>query len=175
VTGFGRRPTRTCQRHQGRPAILKVGIRKFGRDGASRAAIRGSSSNLSAVSGEGEDVHGARFLAMTLTRAGRRPRRPAGFVHVRASRAAHVGGGPKQRTGGLLAISLCQRRRLARLRSRRGRPFSSCRHLCRSHSTRRKASGATRSATDQVRTGHQPQDRQGARPYHPGNAVGERR
>jgi hypothetical protein len=157
VTGFGRRPTRTCQRHQGRPAILKVGIRKFGRDGASRAAIRGSSSNLSAVSGEGEDVHGARFLAMTLTRAGRRPRRPAGFVHVRASRAAHVGGGPKQRTGG------------------RGRPFSSCRHLCRSHSTRRKASGATRSATDQVRTGHQPQDRQGARPYHPGNAVGERR
>src|SRR5271167_1227936 len=27
-------------------------------------------------------------------------------------------------------------------------------------------------AADQVRTDHQPQDRQGARPYHPGNAVG---
>jgi putative tryptophan/tyrosine transport system substrate-binding protein len=35
---------------------------------------------------------------------------------------------------------------------------------CRSHSTRRQAGGATRSASDQVRTGREPQDRQGARP-----------
>ena len=35
-------------------------------------------------------------------RAGRRPRRLAGYIHDRASRADHLGGGPKQRTGGLL-------------------------------------------------------------------------
>ena len=35
------------------------------------------------------------------TRAGRRPCRPAGCIHVHTSRADHFGGGPKQRTGGL--------------------------------------------------------------------------
>jgi putative ABC transport system substrate-binding protein len=35
--------------------------------------------------------------------SGRRPCRHAGYIHVRASRADHIGG-PKQRTGGLLAI-----------------------------------------------------------------------
>jgi hypothetical protein len=39
-----------------------------------------------------------------------------GCVHVGASRADHIGGGPEQRTGGLWAICLCQRRRLALLR-----------------------------------------------------------
>jgi putative ABC transport system substrate-binding protein len=37
-------------------------------------------------------------------RAGRRPCRFAGCVHGRASRADHLGGGPKQRAGGLCAI-----------------------------------------------------------------------
>jgi putative ABC transport system substrate-binding protein len=36
--------------------------------------------------------------------AARRPRRPGGCIHERASRTDHIGGGPKQRTGGLFAI-----------------------------------------------------------------------
>jgi putative ABC transport system substrate-binding protein len=40
-----------------------------------------------------------------------------GCVHGRASRRDHIGGGPEQRTGGLSAIRLCQRRRSALLRS----------------------------------------------------------
>jgi hypothetical protein len=83
-------------------------------------------------------------------RGGRRPCRHAGCIHVRASRADHLGGGPKQRTGGLFAIFLCQRRRLAFLRSRPGRLHASRRHLCRSHSARREAGGATRSAADKI-------------------------
>ena len=35
---------------------------------------------------------------------------PGGCIHVRAPRADHIGGGLKQRTGGLSAICLCQRR-----------------------------------------------------------------
>jgi len=51
-------------------------------------------------------------------RAGRRPCRHSGCVHGRASRADHISGGPKQRTGGLSAIWLCQRWRFAVLRNR---------------------------------------------------------
>src|SRR5262249_32174463 len=82
----------------------------------------------------------------------------------RASLADHSGGSPKQRTGGLCSIFPCQRRRLALLRSRPGRHLSSCRHLCRSHSARREAGGATGSAADQILDGREPQDRQGAWP-----------
>jgi putative ABC transport system substrate-binding protein len=64
---------------------------------------------------------------------GRRPCRHAGWIHDGASCAAHNGSGPKQRTGGLCANHLCQRRRFALLRSRYGRHLSSCRLLCRSH------------------------------------------
>jgi hypothetical protein len=67
-------------------------------------------------------------------RAGWRPCCRAGWVHSRTYRADHIGGGPKQRPGGFLAIRLCQKRRLALLRTRRGRHRSSCRLLCRSHS-----------------------------------------
>jgi putative ABC transport system substrate-binding protein len=63
---------------------------------------------------------------------------------------------------------------LTLLRRRPGRHRSSRRHLCRSHSTRREAGGPTRSVRDQIRTDHQPQDRQGPRPHHPGNAAGDR-
>jgi hypothetical protein len=38
--------------------------------------------------------------------------------------------------GGLFAICLCKRWRLALLRSRLGRHLASCRHLCRSHPAR---------------------------------------
>jgi hypothetical protein len=48
---------------------------------------------------------------------------PSEFIHWQtprpgSSRADHIGGRPKQHTGGLLAICLCQRRRLACLRCR---------------------------------------------------------
>ena len=48
--------------------------------------------------------------------------------------------------------------------SRPGRHLSSCRFLCRSYSTWREAGRPSRSASDQVRDGREPQDRQGARP-----------
>src|SRR6516164_9350179 len=39
----------------------------------------------------------------------------------------------------------------------------------------RKTSRSAGGAGEQARTGHQPQDRQGPRPHHPGNAVGDGR
>ena len=62
-------------------------------------------------------------------RTGRRPRHHAGCVHGGASRIDHIDGGPKSGTGGLLDISLCQKRRLALLRSRPDRHVSSWRKL----------------------------------------------
>jgi putative ABC transport system substrate-binding protein len=59
-----------------------------------------------------------------------------------------------------------QRRRLALLRKRYDRHLSSRRRLRRSHPARREAGGATRSVSDQVRDGREPQDRHGARPCH---------
>src|SRR5271169_708227 len=47
--------------------------------------------------------------------------------------------------------------------------------LCRPHSQGRKACRSTGSAGHKNPLSHQPQDRQGARPYRPGNAVGHRR
>jgi hypothetical protein len=64
-------------------------------------------------------------------RASRRPCRHAGGIYGFASRADYIGGSPKQRTGGLFASFLCQRRRFALLRGRRGRLLSSRRNLCR--------------------------------------------
>ena len=48
-------------------------------------------------------------------------------------------------------------------------------HLYRAHSQRREAGRSAGPAGRKNRADHQPQDRQGARPYHPGNAVGDRR
>jgi putative ABC transport system substrate-binding protein len=62
------------------------------------------------------------------------------------------------------AVIALGRGRLALLRTGLGRHLSSRRHLCRSHSARREARRATRSAADQVRDGREPQDRQGAWP-----------
>ena len=45
-------------------------------------------------------------------------------------------------------------------------------HLYRAHSQRRKTSRTAGPAGNQIRTGRQPQDREGPRPHHPGNAVG---
>jgi putative ABC transport system substrate-binding protein len=68
----------------------------------------------------------------------------------RASRADHIGGGPKQSTGGLSAISFCQRRRFALLRSRPSRELASSRHLCRSHFTGREAGRSPGAASDKI-------------------------
>jgi putative ABC transport system substrate-binding protein len=81
-------------------------------------------------------------------RTGRRSCSHAGSVDGRASRTDYISGGPKQRTGGLLSICLCQRGRFALLRRRPSRQLSSCRLLCRSHSAWRKAGGASRSISD---------------------------
>jgi putative ABC transport system substrate-binding protein len=69
---------------------------------------------------------------------------------VRASRTDHIGGGRKQGTGGLFAIFLCQRRRFALLRDRPGRRLSSCRHLRRSHPSRREAGRSSGAVSDKI-------------------------
>jgi hypothetical protein len=94
----------------------------------------------------------------------RRPCCRAGWVHSRTSRSDHIGGGPKQRTGGLFGIWSYQRRRFALLRNRPGRPLASRRDLCRSHPARREAGRSPGTVSDQVRDGREPQDRHGARP-----------
>src|SRR5262249_61364374 len=72
-------------------------------------------------------VHSDAEIETAITALGRepggRPCRHSRYIHDRASRADHIGGGPKQRTGGLPAILLCQRRRVALLLRRL------CRHL----------------------------------------------
>jgi len=68
-------------------------------------------------------------------------------------------------TGGILPIYLCQRRRVAILRSRSGRHLSSRRRLCRSHSARREAGRSPGAVSDQIRDGRKPQDRQGTGPH----------
>jgi hypothetical protein len=69
-------------------------------------------------------VHGDAEIETVITALGREPgRRPCrhtGYIHGRASRADHIGGGPKQRTGGLSRILLRQRGRFALLRSEDG-------------------------------------------------------
>ncbi len=47
-------------------------------------------------------------------------------------------------------------------------------HLCRPHPKRRETGRSAGLPADQVHACHQPQDRQGARPDHPGSAVGHR-
>ena len=51
------------------------------------------------------------------------------------------------------------------------RCLSSSRHLCRTHPQGREAGRPAGRAADQVRAGHQPQDRQGARPHHAADAA----
>jgi putative tryptophan/tyrosine transport system substrate-binding protein len=46
---------------------------------------------------------------------------------------------------------------------------------CWSYSQRRKGGQPAGRAADKIRIGHQPENRQGARPHHPGDAVGHRR
>ena len=65
-------------------------------------------------------------------------------VSNNADRGQRHRGRPKQRTGGLL------RRRFALLRTRRGRPLSSCRHLCRSHSPWRETGRSPGAVSDKI-------------------------
>jgi len=106
-----------------------------------------------------------RTIPIVFAIGGWRPYCRAGWVHRRTHLADRIGGGTKQRTGGLFAFCVCQRGRFALLRTRPGRQHSSCRLLCRSHPTRREAGRSPGAVANQVRDGRQPQDRQGARPY----------
>jgi putative ABC transport system substrate-binding protein len=71
-------------------------------------------------------------------------------IFMLGHRPAHIGGGPKQRTGGLCWLLLRQRRRLAFLRTRPGRHLSSRRHLCRSHPARREARRSPGAVSDKI-------------------------
>jgi putative tryptophan/tyrosine transport system substrate-binding protein len=84
-------------------------------------------------------------------------------VRERPSRAGHIGGGPKQRTGGLFGILLCQRRRFTLIWNRPGRQLASRRRLCRSHPARREAGRSAGAVSHKIRDGRKSEDRQGAR------------
>jgi ABC-type uncharacterized transport system substrate-binding protein len=124
-------------------------------------------------------VHSDREMETAIIALGRepgsRPFRLPRCIRERASRSNHSGGSPKQRTGGLWVLFLCQGRRFALLRTRLGRHLSWHRHLCRSHSTGRETGRSSGAVSDQVRDGREPQDRQGARSHDPGNVSGARR
>jgi putative tryptophan/tyrosine transport system substrate-binding protein len=77
-------------------------------------------------------------------------REPGGGLVVMSDAFARAHRGPKQRTGGLCAISVCQRRRFALLRARPGRQLSSHRHLCRSHPARREAGRSSGAASSEI-------------------------
>jgi putative ABC transport system substrate-binding protein len=112
-------------------------------------------------------VHDEVEIEMAIISIGREPGR--GLVvlpDVFSQEHDHIGGGPKQRTGGLWVLLLYQRRRFALLRSRPGRHLAPLRHLCRSHPARREAGRSPGAASDQVRDGREPQDRHGARSCH---------
>ena len=68
-------------------------------------------------------------------------------------------------TGDLPIPLFCRRRGAGYLRRRRRRVLSRGRRLHRSYPARRDTGGAPSSGTDQVRVGHQPQNRQDARPH----------
>ena len=68
-----------------------------------------------------------------------------------------------------------ERRRPRRLRSRYHRRVPTRGGLCRPHSAGRKTGQSGGADADEVRTGDQPQDRQGTRPRCPTNASGPRR
>ena len=78
-------------------------------------------------------VHGDAEIETAIIALGREPGGGpivyAGPIRRRASRVDHIGGGPEQRPGGLFAIWLCKRRRLALLRTRLRRHLSSRRYL----------------------------------------------
>src|SRR5215471_4151044 len=76
-------------------------------------------------------IHSDAEIEAAINALGREPRAglvvmPDAFTDVH--RANHIGGGPKQRTGGLSPIYLCERRRFNFRRSRPGRLLSSRRH-----------------------------------------------
>src|SRR6516225_999932 len=68
-------------------------------------------------------------------------------------------------TGDLPIPLFCRRRGAGYIRRRRRRVLSRGRRLHRSYPARRDTGGAPSSGTDQVRVGHQPQNRQDARPH----------
>src|SRR6516165_6877526 len=74
--------------------------------GLKRAAVMFNPDMLPATLHVPSFETAARSHRRAWARAGGRPCRPAGCIHGRASRTGHIGGGPKQRTGGLWDILL---------------------------------------------------------------------
>ena len=82
----------------------------------------------------------------------------------RPSRSHHRARGPAPLAGGLRVSVLCRGRWSHVLRDRLRRHVSAGGVLCRPHPARRQSRRPSGAGADQVRNGHQPQDREGARP-----------
>src|SRR5215510_4333797 len=104
-----------------------------------------------------------------------RPDRDGEHVGDRSSRVNHHTGGPAPTACGLQSPPLRHRRRPYLLRAGLNRPLPARGRLRRSHSQRRKAGRAAGAGAYQVRAGHQPQDRQVARPRHTHDGARPRR
>ena len=83
------------------------------------------------------------------------------------SRIDHRPGGAVSSARGLSIPVLRHRGRDDVVWAKPARPMARCGNVCRSYSARRKAERSAGAAADQVRTGSQPEDSQGARTKHP--------
>src|SRR6516165_10150544 len=107
--------------------------------------------------------------------ARRRSGSAPGHLHLLQSCAPHRTGGTPPSPGHLPDPWPSHRRRLAVLWARHGRSLPARCGICRSHPQGREASRSAGAEPEQVRTDGQPQDRQGARAYDPGQGHGARR
>src|SRR5262249_22851051 len=105
-----------------------------------------------------------RGYRQTWTGSDRRPDRCARRVHRSPSPIANQTGAAAPIAGRLRLSDICPARRLDVVWTRSLRQLPPLSFLCRSHLEGRQAGRSSRSAANEVRTGYQPQDRQGARP-----------
>ena len=97
-------------------------------------------------------------------RAGRAHRRSRPVLHRPARADRRAGGAPRDCPRSMLQREFAEAGGLMSYGADVIGRVSSSRHLCRPHSQGRQAGRPAGHAADQVRAGHQPQDRQGARP-----------
>jgi len=101
-----------------------------------------------------EPVHNEAEIETVVTRLGHKPE--SGLVAIGDSlsgvppKANYSGSSREQSTSGLFSCCICQRRRIAFLRTRQRRHISPCCLLRRSHTPWRKPIGASGAGTDQV-------------------------
>src|SRR5262249_3987776 len=142
------------------------------------AFIRGRAAVNRSRGGGGpcsQHLRNRRGYRQTWTRARQRPDRSAGRVHRSPSPILHQAGAAAPIAGRLRLSDVCRGRRLDVVWTRCLRLIPALSFLYRSHLEGSQAGRSSRSAADEVRAGHQSQDRQGAWPPNSRQAARHRR